>query len=65
MILLKRGRTVVREYFKRFKHGGLDELPRVNFVGSEARLDLEQLAEMGTLYGRWFIRPQRRWHAGC
>ena len=58
VILLGRGRTVadiadallidpvtVRDYFKRFKRGGLDELLRMNFVSSEARLDREQLAE--------------------
>ncbi len=50
VILLGRGRTdadvadallidpdTVRDYFKRFKRGGLDELLRMNFVGSEAR----------------------------
>ena len=59
VILLGRGRTAadvadallidpdtVRDYFKRFKRGGLDELLRMNFVGSEALLDQEQLAEL-------------------
>ncbi len=59
VILLGRGRTLtdvadallidpdtVRDYFKRFKRGGLDELRRMNFVGSEALVDPEQLAEL-------------------
>jgi transposase len=36
----------VRTYFKRFKRGGLDELLRMNFVGSEALLSDEQLVEL-------------------
>ena len=36
----------MRDYFKRFKRGGLDELLRINFVGSEALLDREQVAEL-------------------
>jgi transposase len=36
----------VRAYFKRFKRGGLDELLRMNFVGSDALLSSEQLAEL-------------------
>jgi transposase len=59
VILLGRGRTVadvadalridpdtVRDYFQRFKRGGLDERRRMNYVGSEALLDREQLAEL-------------------
>ena len=58
-ILLGQGRTVgdvadsllidpdtVRDYFKRFKRGGLDELLRMNFIGSEAILDRKHLAEL-------------------
>lgn len=36
----------VRNYFKRYKKGGLDELLRMSYVGSEAWLDDEQLAEL-------------------
>jgi transposase len=36
----------VRAYFKRFKRGGLDELLRMNCVGSDALLSGEQLAEL-------------------
>jgi hypothetical protein len=36
----------VRGYFMRFKRGGLDELLRMNLVGSEALLDRKQLAEL-------------------
>lgn len=59
VILLGQGRTAadvadallidpdtVRHYFKRFKQGGLAELLRMNFVGSEALLDGEQLADL-------------------
>jgi hypothetical protein len=30
----------VRSYFKRYKDGGLDALLRMNYVGSEALLDV-------------------------
>jgi transposase len=33
----------VRAYFKRYKHGGVEELLRMSYVGSEALLDSEQL----------------------
>ena len=59
VILLGKGRTVadvadallfdpetVRDYYKRFKKGGVDELLRMSFVGSEALLDAEQLAAL-------------------
>ena len=36
----------VRSYFKRYKHGGVDELLRMSYVGSEALLDAEQLHEL-------------------
>lgn len=36
----------VRDYFKRYKKGGLDALLRMNFVGPEALLDPEQIAEL-------------------
>lgn len=38
----------VRNYFKRYKHGGLDALLRMNFVGPEALLAPEQIAELKT-----------------
>jgi transposase len=59
VILLGKGRTpvdvadallidadTVRDYFKRYKKGGLDELLRMSFVGSEALLDADQLMEL-------------------
>lgn len=59
VILLGQGRTVAdvadvllidpdtaRDDFKRFKQGGLNELLRKKFVGSEALLDGEQLSEL-------------------
>ena len=59
VILLVNGRTVadvadallidpetVRTYFKRYKKGGVDEILRMNYVGSEALLDEVQLAEL-------------------
>ena len=59
VILLGKGRAVVdvadallidpetvRGYYKRFKKGGVDELLRMSFVGSEALLGAEQLAEL-------------------
>lgn len=59
VILLGKGRTVAdvadallidpetaRDYHKRFKKGGVEELLRMSFVGSEALLDTEQLAEL-------------------
>ena len=59
VILLGRGRTVsdvadallfdpdtVREYFKRYQKGGLDELLRMRYVGSEALLDASQMREL-------------------
>jgi transposase len=36
----------VRTYFKRYKNGGIDGLVRMNYVGSEALLSPEQLAEL-------------------
>jgi transposase len=36
----------VRGYFKRYREGGLDQLLRMNSVGSEALLDAAQLAEL-------------------
>lgn len=35
-----------RGYYKRYKDGGIDELLRMSFVGREALLDAEQLAEL-------------------
>lgn len=59
VILLAQGRTVadvadallidpdtVRGYFKRYRQGGLEQLLRMSFVGSEAWLDARQLAEL-------------------
>ena len=59
VILLGKGRTAadvadallidqetVRTYFKRYKKGGVEELLRMNYVGSEALLDAVQLAEL-------------------
>ena len=59
VILLGKGRTpadvadallidpdTAREYFKRYKKGGVDGLLRMSYVGSEARLDAAQLAEL-------------------
>lgn len=59
VILLGKGRTAAdvadallidpqtaRTYFKRYKKGGVDELLRMNYVGSEAMLDAVQLAEL-------------------
>jgi transposase len=59
VILLGRGRTpgdvadallidpeTVRTYFKRYKKGGIEELLRMNYVGSESLLDAVQLAEL-------------------
>lgn len=36
----------VRNHFKRYKRGGLDALERMNYLGSEALLAPEQLAEL-------------------
>jgi transposase len=36
----------VRTYFKRYQHGGLDELLRMSFIGSEALLNDTQLREL-------------------
>jgi transposase len=36
----------VRDYFKRYKKGGVDELLRMSYVGSEALLNDDQLAEL-------------------
>jgi transposase len=36
-------RETVRTYFKRYQSGGIDELLRMSYVGSEALLDSEQL----------------------
>ena len=59
VILLGNGRTAadvadallidpetVRTYFKRYKKGGVDELLRMNYVGSESLLDEVQLAQL-------------------
>jgi transposase len=59
VILLGQGRTVadvadallfdpdtVRDYFKRYKNGGVDELLRMSYVGSEAMLNATQLREL-------------------
>ena len=59
VILLGKGRTAAdaadallidadtaRAYFKRYKQGGLHELLRMSYVGSEALLDAAQLAEL-------------------
>ena len=59
VILLGQGRTVadvadallfdpdtVRDYFKRYKNGGVDELLRMSYVGSEAMLNASQLKEL-------------------
>ena len=61
VILLGNGRTArdvadallmdpetVRTYFKRYKKGGVEELMRMNYVGSEALLDEVQLSELDT-----------------
>jgi transposase len=37
---------IVRGYFKRYREGGLDQLLRMNSVGSEALLDADQRAEL-------------------
>lgn len=82
VILLAQGRTpadvadallidadTVRGYFKRYRQGGLEQLLRMNYVGSEALLDAAQLAELdrhlrATLYqnaksvARWV---EQRW----
>jgi hypothetical protein len=55
VILLGKGRTGadvadallidpqrIRTYFKRYKKGGLDELLRMSYVGSDALLDVVQ-----------------------
>ena len=36
----------VRTYFKRYQHGGLDELLRMSFIGREALLNDAQLREL-------------------
>jgi len=59
VILLGRGRTAAdvadallidpdtaRDYFKRYRQGGLDGLLRMSYVGSEALLDAAQLAQL-------------------
>ena len=59
VILLGNGRTAadvadallidpdtVRSYFRRYKKGGVEELLRMNYVGSEALLDEVQLAQL-------------------
>ena len=59
VVLLGNGRTAadvadallidpetVRSYFKRYKKGGVDELLRMNYVGSESWLDEVQLAQL-------------------
>jgi transposase len=59
VILLGQGRTVadvadallfdpetVRSYFKRYRTGGVEELLKMSYVGSEALLDAGQLAEL-------------------
>jgi transposase len=59
VILLGQGRTAAdvadallidpdtaRTYFKRYKKGGIDELLRMNYAGSDALLDAVQLAEL-------------------
>ena len=59
VILLGRGRTAAdvadallidpdtaRDWFKRYRQGGLDGLLRMSYVGSEALLDAAQLAQL-------------------
>jgi hypothetical protein len=36
----------VRRYFKRYRKGGIEELLRMSYVGGEALLDEQQLAEL-------------------
>lgn len=61
VILLGNGRTAVdvadallidpetvRTYFKRYKIGGIDDLLRMSYLGSEALLDDVQFAEIGS-----------------
>lgn len=36
----------VRTYFKRYKQGGIEELLRMSYVGSDALLDAEQLSKL-------------------
>jgi transposase len=83
VILLGRGHTpsqvadallldadTVREYYKRYQGGGIDELLRMSFVGSEALLDAGQLAELDThLQQHLYLTAEavaryveRRWH---
>jgi transposase len=83
VILLGRGRTpaevaeallldadTVREYYKRYQAGGIEELLRMSFVGSEALLDAGQLAELDTHLRRHLYQTAeavaryvaQRWH---
>lgn len=49
----------VRNYFKRYKKGGLDDLLRMSYVGSEALLDDDQLAELDAhLQDRLYLTAQ-------
>ncbi len=77
VILLGRGRTsadvadallidpdTARDFFKRYKKGGLDGLLRMSYVGSEALLDATQLAELDAhLQGRLHLTAESvaRW----
>jgi transposase len=77
VILLGKGRTsadvadallidpdTARDYFKRYKKGGLDGLLRMSYVGSEALLDAAQLAELDAhLQGRLHLTAESvaRW----
>jgi transposase len=86
VILLAQGRTgadvadallidpqTVGTYFNRYKKGGVEELLRMNYVGSEALLDTVQMAELDAhlkeyLYltaesvARWV---KERWRVCC
>jgi transposase len=77
VILLGKGRTAadvanallidpetVRTYFKRFKRGGIDDLLRMNYIGSEALLDEVQLAELDAHLKEHLLltaKPVARW----
>jgi len=69
VILLGQGRTVpdvadallfdpetVRQYFKKYREGGVERLLRMSYVGSEALLDAAQLSELDA-YLRGRLHP--------
>ena len=63
----------VREYFKRYRKGGGDDVLRMSYVGSEALLDDRQLAELDAhLLYRLYLTAQavaryveQRWGVCC